>query len=113
MGWEETVGLPARVGLDHVELTIPDLDQAVAFFAGVLGCTPVLSFGPIADDAGTFMADMLGVHPRAMIERIAMVRSGVGSNLELFECSAPDQRTLTQKNSDVGAIHLAFHVRNI
>lgn len=108
-----TSGLPGRLGLDHVGLTVPDLDEAVAFFANILGCPEVLRFGPIGDDQGSFMTDALGVHPRARIERVAMIRSGFGSNLELFEYSAPDQRSLQQKNSDIGAFHLAFYVTDI
>ncbi len=105
--------LPGLIGLDHVGLTVPDLDEATAFFAGVLGCPKVLTFGPIADDQGSFMKDALGVHPRARIERVAMIRTGRGSNIELFEYSAPDQRRLDQKNSDVGAFHLGLYVRDI
>ncbi|KAB2697574.1 glyoxalase [Ochrobactrum sp. Kaboul] len=105
--------LPSLVGLDHVGLTVPNLDDAVAFFAGILGCPKVLTFGPIADDEGSFMTDALGVHPRARIERVAMIRSGNGSNIELFEYSSSDQRVLSSKNSDIGAFHLGFYVRDI
>lgn len=105
--------LPGLVGLDHVGLTVPNLDEAVAFFAGVLGCPKVLTFGPIADDEGSFMTDALGVHPRARIERVAMIRSGNGSNIELFEYSSPDQQVLRSKNSDIGAFHLGLYVRDI
>ena len=106
-------GLPGLVGHDHTGLTVPNLDEAIDFFDRVLGCTHVLTFGPIGDPEGNFMTDALGVHPRARIERVAMIRCGNGSNLELFEYSAPDQRDLKQKNSDIGAFHIAFYVRDI
>ena len=105
--------MPGLVGLDHIGLTVPNLDDAVAFFAGILGCPKVLTFGPIADDAGSFMTDALGVHPRARIERVAMIRSGHGSNIELFEYASPDQKTVSTKNSDIGAFHLGLYVRDI
>ncbi|OLP61789.1 glyoxalase [Xaviernesmea oryzae] len=105
--------LPGRIGLDHVGLTVPDLDEAAAFFAGVLGCAEVLRFGPIGDPEGDFMVQALGVHPRTRIERVAMIRTGHGSNLELFEYSAPDQAHYRPVNSDIGAFHLAFYVRDI
>lgn len=105
--------LPGLVGLDHIGLTVPDLDAAAAFFAGVLGCPRILTFGPIADETGSFMTDALGVHLRARIERVAMIRSGHGSNIELFQYSAPDQQSFSPKNSDIGAFHLAFYVRDI
>ncbi len=92
---------------------MPDLDAAVAFFAGVLGCPRILTFGPIADETGSFMTDALGVHPRARIERVAMIRSGHGSNIELFQYSAPRSAELLSEEQRYGAFHLAFYVRDI
>ncbi|WP_296081695.1 VOC family protein [uncultured Agrobacterium sp.] len=106
-------GLPGLVGHDHTGLTVPNLDEAIDFLDRVLGCIHVLTFGPISDPEGSFMTEALGVHPRARIERAAMIRCGNGSNLELFEYSAPDQRDLKQKNSDIGAFHIAFYVQDI
>lgn len=105
--------LPGLRGIDHIGLTVPDLDQAAAFFTEVLGCIPVTRFGPFRDDTGSFMADALDVHPRAVIESIVLQRCGHGSNIELFKYTAPDQTTLHPRNSDVGAHHLAFYVDDI
>ena len=84
-------GLPGLVGMDHVGITVPDIDQAVAWFEEKLGCSAPLTFGPFSDPTGTFMQDLLGVHPRAVIEQITMVRCGSSANIELFEYDAPDQ----------------------
>ena len=105
--------LPGLRGIDHIGLTVPDLDQAATFFTEVLGCTTVTRFGPFRDDTGSFMADVLDVHPRAMIESIVLQRCGQGSNIELFKYTAPDQTTLNPRNSDIGAHHLAFYVDDI
>ncbi|WP_349963262.1 VOC family protein [Rhizobium sp. ZPR3] len=105
--------IPGLLGLDHIGITVPDLDEAVAFFAGLLGCQKVLDFGPVGDDQGSFMTDVLGVHARARIERAAVVRTGRGSNIELVQYSAPDQRDLAGRNSDTGAFHLGLYVRDI
>jgi len=105
-------GLGIR-GHDHTGITVPDMDQAVAFFTDIVGCQKAMSFGPFADDKGTFMTDLLGVDAKAVIENITQIRCGSGSNIELFKYSAPDQRTLNQKNSDIGAFHLAFYVDDI
>lgn len=105
--------IPGLRGMDHVGLTVPDLDAAEAFFAEVLGCIPVTRFGPFRDDEGSFMADHLDVHPRAVIKAISLMRCGDGSNLELFEYDAPDQVVMSPRNSDVGAHHLAFYVDDI
>ncbi len=106
-------GLPGLVGQDHAGITVPDLDAALAFFVDVLGCRHGYTFGPIEDGEGTFMTAALGVHPRARIKRCALIRIGHGSNLELFEYEAPDQRQIEAKNSDIGAFHVALYVHDI
>lgn len=112
-GGAKATGLPGLRGHDHTGLTVPDMKQAIDFFENVLGCKVAMSFGPFADDKGTFMTDLLGVHPRAEIKQIVQVRCGFGSNIELFEYSAPDQRDLKQKNSDIGAFHISLYVDDI
>lgn len=105
--------VPGLKGMDHVGVTVPDMDQAVHFFVDVIGCQKAMSFGPFSDDKGTFMQDLVNVHPRAVIENITMVRCGNGSNIELFKYTAPDQRTEEPKNSDIGGHHIAFYVEDI
>jgi catechol 2,3-dioxygenase-like lactoylglutathione lyase family enzyme len=106
-------GLPGLVGMDHVGLTVPDIDQAVSWFEDVLGCSAPLTFGPFSDPVGTFMQDLLGVHPRAVIEQITMIRCGRSANIELFEYEAPDQVTTVPLNSDWAGHHVAFYVTDI
>jgi catechol 2,3-dioxygenase-like lactoylglutathione lyase family enzyme len=105
--------VPGLRGHDHTGITVPDIKQARAFFVDVLGCKEAMSFGPFADEKGSFMQDLLGVHPRAVIHEIAQVRCGYGSNIELFQYSSPDQKDSTPKNSDIGGYHIAFYVDDI
>jgi catechol 2,3-dioxygenase-like lactoylglutathione lyase family enzyme len=100
-------------GIDHVGITVPDIEAATAFFTDVLGCEAAMSFGPFSDDKGTFMQDVLAVDPRAVIEKITEVRCGAGSNVELFQYKAPDQKAVEMRNSDVGGHHIAFYVDDI
>jgi len=106
-------GLPGLRGHDHTGITVPDMKQAVSFFVDTLGCREVMSFGPFSDPKGTFMHDAVDVDPRAVINKIVMVRCGVGSNIELFSYSSPDQKTEPPKNSDVGGMHIALYVDDI
>jgi catechol 2,3-dioxygenase-like lactoylglutathione lyase family enzyme len=106
-------GIPSLRGQDHTGLTVPDLKAAIEFFVDVVGCELVTTFGPFRDDTGSFMADTLNVHPRAVVEQIALLRCGMGSNIELFQYSAPDQRHAIPKNSDIGGHHVAFYVDDI
>lgn len=105
--------IPGMRGHDHTGITVPDMKQAVDFFTEVVGCKKAMSFGPFADDKGTFMQDVLGVDPKAVIEQITMVRCGSGSNIELFKYTAPDQKDVTPKNSDIGGFHIAFYVDDV
>ena len=105
--------MPGMRGHDHTGITVPDMKQAVDFFTEIVGCKKAMSFGPFADDKGTFMQDVLGVDPKAVIEEITMVRCGIGSNIELFKYTAPDQKTVEIRNSDIGAFHIAFYVDDV
>ena len=113
MGMASADSIPGMRGHDHTGVTVPDMKQAVDFFTNVVGCKKAMSFGPFADDKGTFMQDLLGVDPKAVIEEITMVRCGYGSNIELFKYTAPDQKDLTPKNSDIGGFHIAFYVDDV
>src|SRR6204780_301007 len=109
----QAAGLPGMRGHDHTGITVPDMKQAETFFVDVLGCQKAMSFGPFSDDKGTFMQDVLGVNPRAVINEISMVRCGYGSNIELFQYQAPDQAKDMPKNSDIGGHQIALYVDNI
>lgn len=104
-------GIPTATHLDHVGLTVPDLDEALGFFVDVLGCEVVYELGPI-ERSDDFFERQLGVHPRSSM-RVATLRCGPFTNLELFEYSAPDQKNELPKNSDHGGHHLSFFVKDM
>lgn len=112
-GLAHAEGIPGMRGHDHTGITVPDMKQAVSFFTDVVGCEKAMTFGPFADDKGTFMTDVLGVDPKAVVEEITMVRCGFGSNIELFKYTAPDQKDLKAKNSDIGGFHIALYVDDV
>lgn len=102
-------GVPGFRGSDHIGVTVPDLDQAVKFFVEVMGCEAFYKMGPFkADD--DWMEVHLGVHPRAEIPQMQLVRCGAGTNLELLQYRTPDQNPVIPKNSDLGGYHVAFYV---
>ncbi len=105
--------LPGVRGIDHIGFTVPDIEQGVAFFRDVMGCEEAMRFGPFMDDKGTFMKDLVDVDPRAVVQHIVMMRCGQGSNIELFQYTAPDQKTAQPRNSDYGGHHVAFYVQDI
>ena len=105
--------LPGMRGVNHIGLTVPDIDAAETFFTDVLGCQRATAFGPFRDDEGTFMQDLLDVDPRAVINEIRLLRCGFGSNIELFDYDAPDQQEVSPRNSDIGGHHIAIYVDDI
>ena len=105
--------LPGLRRLDHIGVTVPDLDQATAFFVEVLGCTYMYELGPFRDDEGTWMTDHLGVHERAVMRRLRFFRCGNAAVFEVFEYSAPDQKSCGPRNSDIGGHHVALYVDDL
>jgi len=105
-------GVPTVRNVDHVGMTVPDLEQAIAFFVDVLGCELLYRVGPWSDPTGDFMVTHYDVDPRATFSA-AMVRCGPTLNVELVRWTAPDQTTRAPRNSDAGAAHLAFYVADI
>ena len=101
------------IGMDHVGITVPDINQAIEWFEDVMGAAAPLTFGPFSDPVGTFMQDLLGVHPRAVIDQITMLRIGRSANIELFKYEAPDQQHTFPRNSDWSGHHIAFYVTDI
>lgn len=104
-------GIPTATHVDHIGLTVPDLDEAISFFTGVLGCELTYEVGPL-EHPDDWMARQLNVHPRSTM-RVATLRCGPVTNLELFEYSTADQRAELPKNSDHGGHHLAFFVKDM
>jgi glyoxylase I family protein len=95
------MALPGLTGVDHIGFTVPDLEQARAFLVDVLGCEYLYSLGPFAHDDSDWMAEHLGVHPRATM-RNCFFRVGDQAIFEVFEYAAPDQNPTPPRNSDVG-----------
>jgi glyoxylase I family protein len=98
--------------IDHFGCTVPDLDEATHFFVDVLGFEYLYSLGPFRDD-GDWMADHLGVHPRATIPENRFFRCGGDVILEVFKYTAPDQQHAVPRNSDIGGHHVALYVDDL
>lgn len=104
--------VPGLTGVEHIGLTVPDLEAATQFFAGVLGAETLYDIGPF-ESADDWMANHLAVHPRARINKIRVLRIANGPVLELFEFTSPDQSTRQPRNSDFGGWHMAFYVADM
>lgn len=97
-------------GVQHIGLTVPDMQEAVRFFEGVFGGVTVLSTGRLEVD-DEFMTTKLGVPGDRRIRDIKVLRCGNGTNIELFEYEG-ELHTPVKRNSEVGGFHIAFEVED-
>ena len=105
--------LPGWHGVDHMGIAVPDYDQAVDFLVNVIGCEQLIYDGPYSDPTGDWMQKQFEIEPRAILKKMGMLRCNFGSNIELFEWSAADQRKQIPRLRDIGANHIAFYVDDL
>lgn len=101
-------------GIDHVGLTVPDIEQATTFFIealqGEVLYETLKKTEPKRDDAET--QQRLGV-PDTMAQRaIRMLVFPNGPGIELFEFEGPDQKGPIC-SSDIGWTHIAFYTDDL
>ena len=106
-------GIPGARSVYHMGVSVPDLEQAIAFFVEVIGCDLLWRDGPIRDDTGQTMVEGLAIGARSVVT-LALVRCGPNFNVELLQYRGdPDAVTAEPRNSDAGGRHLAFYVDDI
>jgi catechol 2,3-dioxygenase-like lactoylglutathione lyase family enzyme len=94
--------------VDHTGFTVSSLEDSLEFWVDVLGFRHLYTW---TFETGPFIEEVVGVPGAAM--RLAMVE-GPGHMIELLEyTSPPDRQTYKPRSSDVGSVHIAFHVENI
>lgn len=104
--------LPGVTHLDHFGVTVPDMEEATRFLVDILGFEVMWTSGPMVAE-GDFMAENVNVHRDARANMIRYLTLGKEVSLELFEYTAPDQRTEQPRNSDIGGHHVCLHVTDI
>lgn len=105
-------GIPGLSRVDHIGFTVPDLDQAHDFLVDVVGCEYMYRLGPF-ERADDWMAEHLGVHPRAVMRELRFFRLGDQAIFEVFAYEAPDKREQLPRNSDNGGHHVALYVDDL
>ncbi len=97
------------LGLHHIGFTVPDMEQAVAFFSDVFRAVTVIECGSV-DVNDEFMAKHLGVPKGVKIADQRLIQIGRGGSLELFEYTGVSGEQRLKHNGEVGAMHIAFEV---
>jgi catechol 2,3-dioxygenase-like lactoylglutathione lyase family enzyme len=112
-------GVPGFTHVDHIGLTVPDLDAAVKFYVDVFAGTELYRLGPF--DAAQIPRlpdgrDWTEAHINVPGARLSMAMVKIGANmmLELMRYEKPaDARPEPPRNCDIGAHHIAFKVENL
>ncbi|MFO0986281.1 MAG: VOC family protein [Alphaproteobacteria bacterium] len=112
-------GLPGLQHVDHVGLTVPELDAAVRFYCDVIGGVELYRIGPF--DAAEMPRmpdgrDWTDAHINVAGARltIAMLQLGPNIMLELFQYDRPAERGRTPpRNCDFGGHHIALKVSDL
>jgi glyoxylase I family protein len=97
--------------VDHLGLTVPDLDEALDFFQRVFGATVLVRHAAYQPAPERNVANFAR-HPQTAVRGIALI-SIAGSTIELLSYDAPDMRTGAPRTSDQGGHHLAFYVDHL
>jgi len=106
------MGLPGLRRLDHVGITVPDLEAAHAWLVDVVGAEYMYRLGPFQSD-GDWMAEHMDVHPRTVMRELRFYRIAGQAVLEVFQYEAPDQDARRPRNSDLAGHHLALYVDDL
>lgn len=112
-------GIPGLSHVDHVAITVPDLNEAVKFYSEVIGGTELYRIGPFDAENMPKMPDgrdwtTAHVNVPGAALTIAMLQVGPNLMLELFQYDKPlNRRTVPPRNCDYGGHHVAFKVENL
>jgi catechol 2,3-dioxygenase-like lactoylglutathione lyase family enzyme len=97
--------------IEHVGITVPDLEAATEFFAQAFGAERIYD---MLDEplGGPGVESGLGVPVGAVITAIRMIRLGNGPNIELFTYTGVAQGDPVRPN-DFGLQHICLYVDDI
>jgi catechol 2,3-dioxygenase-like lactoylglutathione lyase family enzyme len=102
---------PGLVGIDHVGINVPDMDQAVKFFHDMFGFTPVTQLGPFSMPAE--WKKTFHIHENADQVELKMLRAGDGSNIELFAYKPNAGSQEQPYRDDLSASHFSIYTSDI
>ncbi|MEJ5116904.1 VOC family protein [Gluconobacter cerinus] len=104
-------GLPR--GIDHVGVTVPDINLAIRFLEAALGAVALYrNVTHTQPQQGPQTEKILGLPTGSVVWEMCMMSLGHGPGLELFEIHGPDQRTAVRA-CDFGVQHFAVYVDDI
>jgi catechol 2,3-dioxygenase-like lactoylglutathione lyase family enzyme len=95
------------LGLDHVSLTVADLDRSLAFYHNLLGI-PILGRGEETASGGASISGLKGAH-----FLFADLDLGTGQILELLQYLRPKGTRRSRRVYDPGSGHVGLRVDDL
>ncbi len=100
------------LGMHHIGITVPNIEEGIAFFKAVFGAIDVFRTGAFDVD-DNFMSKKLGAAAHTRIRDLVFLRCGNGTSVELFEYSGEDEPSPQKRSSEVGGTHICFEVEDV
>lgn len=95
-------------GVDHVGLTVTDLDRSVKFYTEILECSIVVQ----QEKEGGYLAAIVG-YPDAHVKMAHLQPPGSAQRIELFEYCTPRSAPRDLEPRNVGNAHVCFVVNDL
>lgn len=106
------MALATSRGVEHLSITVADLDEATAFFTEVFGCRVLYTMGPFENRREPFMRVIANADVRSVVHFVRVLRSPY-LNVEMFQVSTPRQRPVWPDLLDIGGWGLIAAVEDI
>lgn len=101
-------------GIDHIGLTVPDIEEATQFFKQAFGariCYDTLTPQQPAQE-GAESEQKLGLREGAKVRHIRLIQIGQGASIEMFQFENTQQRSPALA-VDYGIQHMALYVEDM
>ncbi|MET0635309.1 MAG: VOC family protein [Chitinophagaceae bacterium] len=102
---------PVISGVDHIGITVPNMDSAIRFFTDVFGFEKITEIGPFKLDDN--WRKTYHVHPGLNVNRIVSMRTGTGANIELFEFNGKVGKSYPVYQDEISWHHIALYTPDI
>ncbi len=101
---------PTIRGIDHIGITVPDIETATSFLCEALGAEVIYESIKHTDKPieGPDLENHTNCFPGTRITALRMIRVATGPDIELFEMHASEQSPAA-RGSDFGLQHMAVY----
>jgi catechol 2,3-dioxygenase-like lactoylglutathione lyase family enzyme len=95
-------------GVDHIGITVTDLERSIGFYTSILECSIVMR----QEKEGGYLAAIVG-YPDAHVLMTHLQPPGGGPRIELFQYLVPESEVRDLEPLNVGNAHICFVVEDL